>query len=498
MGLNGDVRPASQPPPPPMRWMRPNVKGSRPSPRYFHAMTAIGDAVVIFGGKDDHSRFTDVHVFNKEPRRALWTQPHIRGMAPKPRSAHSINVVGMRIYVFGGHRDGEKFNDIHILDTTSMSWSCPKTKGVPPGKRNAHATATHKDSLMIFGGFDGESCNDLHVFDTRTLTWTQPNCRGEAPPRRCCHTFTLVADRLWVFAGKNNDSGGVIERYNDIISLEPESFTWSNHASRVTGAVPSRRNAHTACAYKHYLLIFGGFDGDSCNDLYLFNTETYFWEEIFSQSVAPSARYCHCAVSYPTTEGAWTVLVFGGCDSDHNYSDIQQLEIGGNTNIAQKSCELEAETKRLQAIVDAQQDTINTLKSKLEQLDNLSSTKGNEDNVSDDEDEEAETRSRKKKKKKGKHRRRKKSSDNDDYASPPEGEAGFFDDKADTQQSNPYGTGRMQQPRPPAHLAPLNMGRLPQQKPLNPLDASPPQPNSYPTYATLLRGKERRSNKHVG
>ncbi|KAJ9458963.1 hypothetical protein DIPPA_05682 [Diplonema papillatum] len=121
--------------------------------------------------------------------------------------------------------------------------------------------------------------------------------------------------------------------------------------------------------------------------------------------------------------------------------------------------------------------TANQLSFRNLQSNSLSSTKGNEDNVSDDEDEEAETRSRKKKKKKGKHRRRKKSSDNDDYASPPEGEAGFFDDKADTQQSNPYGTGRMQQPRPPPHLAPLNMGRLPQQKPLNPLDASPPQPN---------------------
>ena len=233
-----------------MRWIRPNVRGVKPSPRYFHSMAAMGDAVIVIGGKDDNTRFTDVHVFNKDMRSCQWAQPQLKGQPPKPRSAHTVSVVETKIYVFGGHRDGEKFNDTHILDTASMSWVCPQVKGIPPGKRNAHTTTVVGTSLYVFGGFDGESCNDLHIFETLQYKWSQPVVSGDIPSRRCCHTVINIGKQLWLFAGKNNDSGGVIDRFNDVHSYDIPTRTWTNLAPRTTGCAPTKRNAHV------YVIIF--------------------------------------------------------------------------------------------------------------------------------------------------------------------------------------------------------------------------------------------------
>ena len=229
---------------PTFRWFKPNVKGKKPSARYFHAMAVLGEAVVVVGGKDDHNRFTDVHVFNKDERTSLWTQPNIKGSSPKPRSAHTISVVGSRIFVFGGHRDREKFNDVHVLDTENMTWLHPSVTGAAPMKRNAHTTTVVGRELYVFGGFHGESCNDLHVINTETMAWRSPAVRGDLPPPRCCHTTTNIDEILWVFAGKNNDASGVIERHNDLFSLDTHTLTWQNRGKTAKGVPPSQRNAH--------------------------------------------------------------------------------------------------------------------------------------------------------------------------------------------------------------------------------------------------------------
>eukprot|EP01062_Namystynia_karyoxenos_P065288 TRINITY_DN5875_c0_g1_i1.p1 TRINITY_DN5875_c0_g1~~TRINITY_DN5875_c0_g1_i1.p1 ORF type:complete len:589 (+),score=155.39 TRINITY_DN5875_c0_g1_i1:152-1918(+) len=309
-----------------MRWIKPNVKGRKPCPRYFHAITLIGDAVIVVGGKDDHLRFNDVHVFNKDPKASHWTQPHIRGTPPKQRSAHSINVIGSKIYIFGGHRDGEKFNDVLVLDTSCMAWVHPRTKGRPPGRRNAHTATSCDTRIFVFGGFDGESCNDLYYLDTESLVWHQPLVQGAKPTRRCCHTTTLIGSKMWVFGGKNNDSEGVIDRFNDVHCFDSVAMAWVE-LGPVAGTPPSKRNAHSTVAVDTNLLVFGGFDGESCNDVFWFETERLMWREVSCSSTTPCARYCHASVSYPIEGGGHAVLVFGGCDADRNYADVQILEI---------------------------------------------------------------------------------------------------------------------------------------------------------------------------
>jgi len=77
--------------------------------------------------------------------------------------------------MFGGY-DGEKcFNDIDILDLDTMTWISPQVQGTLPMARNAHTMTVLGTKLFLFGGHSGNKhLKDLHVFDTESLTWTEP------------------------------------------------------------------------------------------------------------------------------------------------------------------------------------------------------------------------------------------------------------------------------------------------------------------------------------
>jgi N-acetylneuraminic acid mutarotase len=77
--------------------------------------------------------------------------------------------------MFGGY-DGDKcFNDIDILDLDTNTWIQPSVAGLIPMARNAHTMTVLGNKLYLFGGHSGNKhLKDLHVFDTETLTWAEP------------------------------------------------------------------------------------------------------------------------------------------------------------------------------------------------------------------------------------------------------------------------------------------------------------------------------------
>jgi hypothetical protein len=87
-------------------------------------------------------------------------------------------VVDSRVFVFGGNDGSSLFNDLHILDTQSMSWSQPLTSGQPPLPRAGHSALLVGDYIVVFGGQGVVFFNDLHLLHVPTLTWTQPMIRG--------------------------------------------------------------------------------------------------------------------------------------------------------------------------------------------------------------------------------------------------------------------------------------------------------------------------------
>ena len=69
-----------------------------------------------------------------------------------------------------------------MLDTETMTWSQPDALGArPPGLRG-HTANLIGTKIFLFGGYDGRGrSNDLYVLDTESLTWEHPPLTDATP-----------------------------------------------------------------------------------------------------------------------------------------------------------------------------------------------------------------------------------------------------------------------------------------------------------------------------
>uniref|UniRef100_A0A8C3RMX8 Host cell factor 1 n=1 Tax=Chelydra serpentina TaxID=8475 RepID=A0A8C3RMX8_CHESE len=177
-------------------WSIPMTKGNLPSPRESH--TAIvycrkdlgNPKMYIFGGMCG-CRLNDLWELDIETM--TWSRPETKGMVPLPRSLHTANVIGNKMYVFGGWvpqtvedeisaRDGEwkctsSFSYLN-LDTTEwigLISDCQEDKkNLLPGPRAGHCAVAVGTRLYIWSGRDGYRkawnnqvcCKDLWYLDT--------------------------------------------------------------------------------------------------------------------------------------------------------------------------------------------------------------------------------------------------------------------------------------------------------------------------------------------
>ena len=66
-----------------------------------------------------------------------------------------MTVVGPRLVLFGGHSGNKHLRDLYILHTDTLMWTEPELTGsVPPGLRG-HTANLVGDRLFLFGGYDG-------------------------------------------------------------------------------------------------------------------------------------------------------------------------------------------------------------------------------------------------------------------------------------------------------------------------------------------------------
>merc|ERR1712196_363007 len=104
-------------------------------------------------------------------------------------------------------------NDVRQLDTDHMVWSRPRVEGVPPTPRQGHtATLISSDKMVIFGGWGSGGCqtqdsvNDpkafsIHVLDTTSMTWWCPRKTGKKPLRHVYqHGAVALDDTLVIFS----------------------------------------------------------------------------------------------------------------------------------------------------------------------------------------------------------------------------------------------------------------------------------------------------------
>ena len=169
------------------RWREVSANGSWPDPRFSHSAVVTPDGeMLLFGG---NTLDAVNHLFSFSFARSEWTRLKPQGEAPAKRYGHSaVALDDGRMLVFGGF-NGSFLGD--LLEYTPSRcdgdvcsppvWQKLSCTGTPPCARDGHAAMLLPDgrTMLVIGGFDGKHCfNDVHALDTTTMTWRQLAATG--------------------------------------------------------------------------------------------------------------------------------------------------------------------------------------------------------------------------------------------------------------------------------------------------------------------------------
>ena len=263
---------------------------SCPSPRWHHTATYIESGkIVVFGGFSGtkaNPHLNDVWIFDTKTE--SWTEinSHVSELSsmPEPRGKHSANIIGERIYIFGGYGGSNysrrDFNDLYTLDVRNWEWNKLKPTGSPP-PRSGHQCAVVSNKLILMGGWcSSEQFDDVYCLDTNSFVWEKiKNVSGDLwGPRRWNFTAVTVHavpnSKIFMFGGNYGDLCADCPQANssnDVLVLENDDFSkplnWNEPI--VSGSRPLPRS-DTEMIYlpeTGRLILFGGWSNRWLGDV---------------------------------------------------------------------------------------------------------------------------------------------------------------------------------------------------------------------------------------
>eukprot|EP00298_Acanthocystis_sp_HF-20_P016336 c21453_g1_i2.p1 GENE.c21453_g1_i2~~c21453_g1_i2.p1 ORF type:complete len:300 (-),score=150.23 c21453_g1_i2:23-922(-) len=156
-----------------MTWYLKETKGDLPSPRQRHAAVALqNDTLLIFGGNgaDNTIHILDCYAFG-------WSIKVSRSdVKPSARWGHSMTLIGNLIFLVGGHSGFNALDEVWTLDITHWTWTqlvSPVMTGTVPSAGSRHSStgilATGK--IVVLGGSATNTFKDIHELDTTHYRW---------------------------------------------------------------------------------------------------------------------------------------------------------------------------------------------------------------------------------------------------------------------------------------------------------------------------------------
>ncbi|CAC9549632.1 conserved hypothetical protein [Leishmania infantum JPCM5] len=157
----------------------PEKKGGLP--KTGHIGVCYHQNVYVFGGVNSKGQFSN-HVFCYEKRTLQWREIRGVGVVPRGRANHAAVLIGNKIYIHGGHRHLEVFDDFFAYEIETGRWEkigCERSQGPGPIFLHSMVYIPPLDSLLVLGGIHQREQNNClgHLFDVRNRVWT-----GVPPP----------------------------------------------------------------------------------------------------------------------------------------------------------------------------------------------------------------------------------------------------------------------------------------------------------------------------
>jgi len=296
-------------------WKQPHMKGSIPSPRTGATASVVGGStIVVFGGLDIEKGWLN-EVYLLQTDTMTWSQPKIQGKAPSLRDKSGSVAIGNKVYIFGGFgpslesskSTGDPFeliksaefvwwDDIHVLNTETLTWETPVVTGMRPSSRCAVGMVALDDhSIFIFGGRDTKQrTNDLHkltIAADGSLSWSAINPVGVKPGERSFHSCVPCASKLVVFGGLS----GANSHYNDIHIYDSSTNAWVQPP--LEGAVQAR-GFHSAVVVNNSMILFGG----SSHYDPIISAATVYYQDLYTMDLLPVRNVTIVVPATPTKD----------------------------------------------------------------------------------------------------------------------------------------------------------------------------------------------------
>ncbi|KAI0397689.1 hypothetical protein F5Y17DRAFT_320754 [Xylariaceae sp. FL0594] len=239
-----------------------------PGPRVGHSSLLVGNAFIVYGGdtKIDENDILDETLYLLNTSTRQWSRALPAGPRPSGRYGHSLNIVGSKIYIFGGQVEGHFMNDLSAFDLnqlqmpnnrwelllTSSETGVGPTGRVPPARTN-HTMVSYNDRMYLFGGTNGyQWFNDVWCYDPSTNKWTQLDCIGYIPSPREGHSAALVEDVMYIFGGRTEEGADL----GDLAAFRISSRRW--YTFQNMGPTPSPRSGHSMTSVGKSIVVAGG------------------------------------------------------------------------------------------------------------------------------------------------------------------------------------------------------------------------------------------------
>uniref|UniRef100_A0A914H9Y6 Fibronectin type-III domain-containing protein n=1 Tax=Globodera rostochiensis TaxID=31243 RepID=A0A914H9Y6_GLORO len=166
------------------------------------------------------------------PNGLWWCCPQTNGQLPSARESHTTvhftTQTGKEQLIIYGGMNGTRLGDVWILDLLSMNWSNPVPGGVEPLPRSLHTANVIGCRMFIFGGWvparpedkmeqpdkEWKCTNTLAVLNLNTLRWEHPigphaltfpsNPAGTPwPVPRAGHSAAVINKRIYIWSGRD-------------------------------------------------------------------------------------------------------------------------------------------------------------------------------------------------------------------------------------------------------------------------------------------------------
>lgn len=194
---------------------------------------------------------------------------------PKPRNSHTLDLIGDRLYLFGGCSYWSRFTDIENLlyyfDLNDLHWKLAEVSGRNvPSERFSHSSFVYEGCLYILFGFNYKALGDMWKFDNKSNRWEQLCClcdKNALPNPRYGQKVILVNDCVFMFGGQEQNGCSLPELWK----WNLKTWSWSKISCDPT-FIPFKE--HSLLSYGNKILFCGGRTrtGPAISDIVIFDT----------------------------------------------------------------------------------------------------------------------------------------------------------------------------------------------------------------------------------